>query len=115
MTKGRLFPQASLAVTYGGLILFHAAVVSAAEPRLYSSQQREASTVFAAEKPKPVLSWGSGDGKSYLIPAADIFGFEFLLNQFNRNFIDRGTYGVGWSSIRKNLNRKWWSTAIPSP
>jgi hypothetical protein len=33
---------------------------------------------------KPVLSWGEGNGKSYWIPAAEILGFEALLNVYGR-------------------------------
>jgi len=33
---------------------------------------------------KPVLSWGTGNGKSYWIPAVEILGFEALLNVYGR-------------------------------
>ena len=33
---------------------------------------------------KPVLSWGTGSGKSYSIPAYEILGFEALLNVYGR-------------------------------
>src|SRR5512134_1465102 len=33
---------------------------------------------------KTVLSWGTGDGKSYWIPAFEILGFEALLNGYGR-------------------------------
>ena len=35
---------------------------------------------------KPVLSWGTGNGKSYWIPAVEILGFEALLNGYGRIF-----------------------------
>src|SRR5258708_6423499 len=75
----------------------------AEDPKLDTPAQQEAPTAFAAEKPKPVLHWGEGDGKSYAIPALDIFGFDFTLNQFNRHFIDSKTYGTNFSSFKNNL------------
>jgi Domain of unknown function (DUF3943) len=60
-----------------------------------------------ADQDKPVLSWETGAGKSYLIPALEIVGFEFLLNQFDRHFIDDPAYDTSWSSIKHNFNRKW--------
>ncbi|HZR37390.1 MAG TPA: DUF3943 domain-containing protein [Nevskia sp.] len=53
------------------------------------------------------LSWDTGEGKSYLIPLGEVIGFEFLLNQYDRNFIDRGIYGTSWSSIRRNFGSDW--------
>ncbi len=54
-----------------------------------------------------VHSWETGEGKSYLIPALDILGFQFLLNQFNRHFIDEETYGTDLDSIKDNLDSGW--------
>ena len=45
---------------------------SAEDPKLDTKEQKVAPTAFADEKPKPVLHWGKGDGKSYLVPALDI-------------------------------------------
>lgn len=36
------------------------------------------------DHPRPVLSWDTGDGKSYLIPALEIPGFVLALNAFDR-------------------------------
>ncbi|MGD1152144.1 MAG: DUF3943 domain-containing protein [Syntrophales bacterium] len=38
----------------------------------------------APEAPKPVLSWETGAGKSYLVPAIEIPGFILLLNGYDR-------------------------------
>ncbi len=56
---------------------------------------------------RPVLSWEPGAGKSYSIPAAEIIGFDFLLNQFDRHFIDADEYGSNFSTFRHNLTHKW--------
>jgi len=77
------------------------------DPKLDSKAQQIAPTAFADEKPKPVLNWGVGEGKDYLIPAADIFLFDFLLNQFNRNFSGTSDYDSDFSSMEDNLTGKW--------
>ena len=45
--------------------------------------------------------------KSYFVPFFDIVAFDFLLNRFNYRFIDRGTYDVDISSIRRNVRSPW--------
>lgn len=45
--------------------------------------------------------------KSYLIPAVEIFGFDFLLNQFNRHFSGISDYDSNFSTIRHNLGSSW--------
>ncbi len=54
-----------------------------------------------------VLSWDTGDGKSYLIPLSEIIGYEFLLNQYDRNLSDRAVYGSTPSTIGHNLRHGW--------
>jgi hypothetical protein len=51
----------------------------------------------------PVLSWETGEGKSYYIPALEIPAFIAGLNLFNRYFIDPDVYGTDGHSIWKNL------------
>ncbi len=80
---------------------------AADDPKLDTPAQKEAPTAFAAEKPKPVLNWGVGDGKSYWVPAAEIAGFEFALNRFNHYAVDAQVYTSPWSNLRDNLHRKW--------
>lgn len=53
------------------------------------------------------LSWEPGAGKSYSIPAVEIIGFDFLLNQFDRNFIDAHEYGSNLTTFRHDLTHKW--------
>ena len=54
-----------------------------------------------------MLSWDTGAGKSYSIPALEILGFEFLLNQFNRHYFEGNDYDTSLSTIRRNLRRGW--------
>jgi len=50
----------------------------------------------------------SGEAKeNYIIPALEIVGFDFALNRFNRRYIDRESFNVSWSSVRRNLKSKW--------
>lgn len=62
----------------------------------------------AAEEPAGgrVLDWGTGAGKSYVIPALEVGGFIFALNQFNRHFADDSSdYDTDWDTIARNLRR----------
>ena len=45
--------------------------------------------------------------KSYLIPAAEIVGFDFLLNQFNRRYSGISDYDSNLTTIRNNLSSSW--------
>ena len=85
----------------------------AEDPKLDTKEQKIAPTAFADDKPMPVLHWGEGAGKSYLIPALDITGFFLLLNQYNRHFIDSDVYGSDFSSFKENLTGEWVSDSDP--
>jgi hypothetical protein len=89
------------------LLIIAPAIGLAADPALDSKAQKSAPSAFAKDTPQPVLDWGAGAGKSHLVPALDILCFDFLLNQFNRHFIDSKTYGSNLTSFRKNLTGKW--------
>ena len=45
--------------------------------------------------------------KSYSIPAAEIVGFDLLLNQFNRRAWPNTDYDTSWSSVKRNLRSRW--------
>ena len=45
--------------------------------------------------------------RSYAIPAAEIFGFDFLLNRANNAFSGSSDYRVSLGSIRRNLRGPW--------
>ncbi len=60
----------------------------------------------AADEPgrAPVLDWDTGAGKSYWIPALEIGGFIFSLNQFNRHLVSpMDDYESDDDSIGRNL------------
>jgi hypothetical protein len=56
---------------------------------------------------EPRLDREKGDEKSYVIPAVEIVGYIFLLNQFDRHLVDEDTYGTDWESIKENLQSGW--------
>ncbi len=101
-TRRRVLSYLLLAIA-----LLPAGVARADDPKLDTKAQKAAPTAFADEKPKPQLHWGEGDGKSYLVPALDIAGFIFLLNQYDRYVIDDEVYHSNFSSFKENLTGKW--------
>lgn len=74
-------------------------------PLLAATEDAPASSGIGLRKPK--LDWETGEGKSYLIPAFDIVAFDTLLNVFDRNFVDRQTYGSTFDTMRHNLHSAW--------
>ncbi len=71
------------------IVLTAAAVIAfaTAEARAESppAQAETANTVTSAPMtPKPILSWETGKGKSYVIPALEVPGFLVLLNLTGR-------------------------------
>jgi hypothetical protein len=100
--------RSGLQPTIFALILLTPGIGTAQEdPKLDSKTQQRAPTAFADEKPKPVLNWGVGDGKDYLVPAVDIVLFDYLLNQYNRYLTDAPDYDVTWTSIENNFKGNW--------
>jgi len=57
--------------------------------------------------PAPRATVPGESDKSYWIPAAEILGFDLLLNQYGRHFSGTSDYDVTWSSIRRNLRGPW--------
>jgi hypothetical protein len=58
-----------------------------------------------AEEPaaSPKLSWETGEGKSFLIPALEVGGFIVGLNQLNRHLLNSKEYDTDLDSSWKNL------------
>lgn len=59
----------------------------------------------AAEAPPAAAD--DGASRSYLLPALEIIGFDFLLNRYNRRFSGTSDYDVSGASIRRNLRGPW--------
>jgi hypothetical protein len=51
--------------------------------------------------------WGDPASPSFLIPAAEIVGFEHLLNPYDRNYEEEGGCRSNLSSIKRNLHFGW--------
>ncbi len=102
--------RASTALALG---LLSASTVYGAEPAATEElppsivAQEKASDARIVNTPKPDLSLEIEAQKSYAIPALEILGFDFLLNRFNRRFIDRNEYDSSFSSIKRNLRSSW--------
>jgi hypothetical protein len=57
-----------------------------------------------AAKSSAALDWETGAGKNYWIPALEVGGFIFGLNQFDRHFLaDKQTYDTDEHTFWKNL------------
>ena len=98
-----------------GALLASAAFVFAPLPwccaLAQSEQTDQADQADQANKPpeeRPKVMREFGDHKSYWIPAADILGFDFLLNRLD-HAIYRGVtdYDVTSATIRRNLRGPW--------
>jgi hypothetical protein len=88
-------------------VLFAAQSALADDPKLDTRAQTEAPTAFAADRPAPVLNWGAGEGKSYLVPAYEIPAFELLLNRYDHYAVDAQVYESPISNFKTNTHRKW--------
>ena len=81
--------------------------VPAAMHGLVAQAQADAQTRAGAAPQQQGLNWETGVRKSYLIPAFEIMGFDFLLNQFNRHVSNEPDYRSNFRSIKNNLTGKW--------
>jgi hypothetical protein len=62
----------------------------------------------AADAPSsPSTSIAPAPERNYTVPLAEIFGFELLLNQYDRHVLDAETYGSNLDSIKRNLRGPW--------
>ena len=87
------------------------ALPSLLTPRIAAPLLAQAQPAPQTESPPPRspprLDWHTGEGKSYLIPALGIVGFDLLLNRFDYYFLERPTYDVSYASIKRNLRSDW--------
>jgi hypothetical protein len=62
------------------------------------------------EAPKPIRPDTTADiehNKSYAIPAAEIVGFDFLLNEYDRHHFECCDFNSNIHTIRRNLRSSW--------
>ena len=67
----------------------------------------EASAESAAVNTNIDFSANKQTNKSYLVPAVEIVGLDFLLNQFNRRYSGVSDYDSNLNTIRHNLHSSW--------
>ncbi|MHB8474478.1 MAG: DUF3943 domain-containing protein [Gammaproteobacteria bacterium] len=60
-----------------------------------------------AKPKKPLRYVETKAGKSYLLPAGEVAGFNILLNRLNYYTIDKQLYGTTYHTVRENLSGKW--------
>jgi Domain of unknown function (DUF3943) len=91
-----------------GLTAAHAAFAAepafTGTPKAWATLAGEAAP-SASDKPKLDLSADSAARKNYYVPAAEILGFELLLNLANRR--NDPDYRSNMSTIRHNLRSSW--------
>ena len=71
------------------------------------SAHKDAPTAFNAAAPTPVLDWGTGDARSFWVPAWEIPTFQLLLNRFDHYALDASSYPAPWTNLHTNLHRSW--------
>ena len=63
----------------------------------------------APEGPTQRLNWETGAGRSYVIPALELMGYLFLLNQYDRHFTEpKDLYRTTGNTIRTHLTDSKW-------
>jgi hypothetical protein len=73
-----------------------------AVPQIGFTQQPPPDPAASSQAPPP-----APNRKNYFVPIFDIVAFDFLLNRFDRAFIDHDTYDVRPSTIRRNAKSPW--------
>jgi len=97
----RRISNALAAVSAFGLLF--ATVVSAEEAPL----DLDAEELSAAPQQEGAGQWGTGDARSFLIPALEIPTYELLLNRVDHYLEDEATYPSPIDNFRSNLHRSW--------
>lgn len=63
----------------------------------------------APDEPKQFVTWETKPGRSYVIPGAEILGYLFLLNQFDRHFTEpEALYRVNGNTFRQHVTDGKW-------
>ena len=68
---------------------------------------KAAPTAFNSPAPTPDTGWGTGDARSFWVPAIEIPSFQLLLNRFDHYAIDADAYPAPWTNLHRNLHRSW--------
>ena len=95
--------QAVEIMSVAALGLLFTALVSAAEPSL-DIDAEDQSAVSQQTGPD---GWGTGDHRSYLVPALEVPLYELLLNRADHYLEDEPTYPSPIENFKTNLHRSW--------
>jgi hypothetical protein len=99
----------AIALAASGVAFAQDEPTSAAAPESPERPQAAPIGPPSPERSKQFLNWETGAGKSYVIPAVELIGYLFLLNQFDRHFTDpQDIYRTGTKSFWKNLTDSKW-------
>jgi len=91
----------------GCLCALHAAASFADPEDPGPKDSTTAPTAFGAPEPVAELPWGTGNARSFLVPAYEIPAFQLLLNRFDHYVEDAQTYPAPTSNLSRNLHRDW--------
>jgi len=73
------------------------------------SDQSTSNAPSRQEARRTGLNWETGAGRSYVIPSAEILAYLFLLNQYDRHFVEpKDLYRTDGNSIKQNLTDSKW-------
>ncbi|WP_372521662.1 DUF3943 domain-containing protein [Sulfuricaulis sp.] len=72
-----------------------------------STPPKPSSEELPAIPKKPLRFEETEAGKSYLLPAGEIVGFNILINRLNYYTIDKQVYGTSYRTVRENLSSRW--------
>jgi len=99
----------------GHVRLAEAQAPPAAPPVASATTSTPVTTATVADAPaqQPVPPPAPRARKSYFVPAAEIIGFDTLLNRFNYYVSDKVVYGTSLTSIRRNATGKWIADTDP--
>jgi len=92
---------AAAAAAFG--LLSITTTVFAAETSLDTDTQSSS----ASQQQHDAHEWGTGDARSFLVPALEIPAFELLLNRADHYFGDEATYPSPIENFKANLHRSW--------
>ena len=96
--------SAGSAVSFIWLVSFSLVPVAHAD---HPPPDPTAPTAFNSPEPIPDVDWGTGNSRSFWVPAIEIPSFQFLLNRFDHYAIDPDTYPAPWTNLHTNLHRSW--------
>ena len=85
-----------------------AGLLALALPSPGAASTVEPVVISSSASQKTALNWGTGKGKSYLIPAFEIPSFLLALNMFDRTVYGKESYGTNLDTLTDNVVHEKW-------